>query len=151
VNKAWYLLCYRYGQADRAISNLERLGVTCFSPRVPEIYANKHRVSKNSLVQGDHLFPPYVFVEFNPESIQLSSVQCTPGVSGFVRFGQVLNPVPMKIMDLLLNSGQKGLTETHHTFHQIVQCKDKSQRVLLFLSFMEKVHTGVKIPLHQLR
>lgn len=136
MDKSWYLLRYHYGQANRAIANLERLGVNCFSPQVKK---NSFHQLKTRMTEGEHLFPPYVFVEFNPEEIQFSSVQYTPGVCGFVRFGQALKAVPVKIINMLLSSENDKNNHDRLNISSIIQCKDKSLRTVMFLSLMENI------------
>lgn len=145
MDKPWFLLRYHYGQANRAIANLERLGVNCFSPKVKMHTSGKY---KGRLIDGEHLFPPYVFVEFNPEEIQFSSVQYTPGVSGFVRFGQALKQVPVKVMNMLLTPGALKQFNDNMNIHHIIQCRDKCQRTMMFLSLMENIMSGSSVPFH---
>lgn len=147
MNKSWYLLRYHYGQAERAIMNLEYLGVNCFSPRVKTPYSGKH---KKAGKEGDHLFPPYVFVEFDPESIQYSSVQHTPGVCGFVRFGQTLKEVPVDVITVLLNPMLTEQPGQSPVLNSIFRCQDKSLRTMMFLSLMEKVQNGESLRLRTL-
>ncbi|MEB5889989.1 transcription termination/antitermination NusG family protein [Enterobacter roggenkampii] len=148
MDKSWYLLRYHYGQAERAIANLERIGVHCFSPRVKKHSSGKSRIK---LVEGEHLFPPYVFVEFNPEEIQFSSVQYTPGVYGFVRFGQTLKQIPVKIINMLLTSESAGVNNGRANVFDLIQCRDKQQRTVMFLALMEEIITdGASVRFHLL-
>lgn len=142
MDKAWYLLRYHYGQANRAIANLERIGVNCFSPQMKMSSSEK---CKGKMSNGGHLFPPYVFVEFNPEEIPFSSLQYTPGVCGFVRFGQVLKQVPVKVINMLLASDTVRQHEGNLNIHSIIQCKDKLQRTAMFLSMMENIFNNASI------
>jgi transcription antitermination factor NusG len=149
MKKSWYLLCYRYGHAERAIKNLERLGVQCFSPRTQKTSS----FGKGNQVRGcekEHLFPPYLFVEFDPEDILISSIQCTPGVSGFVRFGQKINPVNDGVMDDLLKASHEANPEINPVMSKIIRCQDKQQRVIMFLSMMTQVVEGGGLTLNYL-
>lgn len=145
MSKSWYLLRYHYGQANRAIENLERLGVNCFSPRMKVHTSGKYQGRLND---GEHLFPPYVFVEFNPEEIQFSSLQYTPGVYGFVRFGQALKQIPEKVMNALLTSGTMTQLNDNINIQHIIQCRDKCQRTMMFLALMENILSGLSVPFH---
>lgn len=148
MDKSWYLLRYHYGQAERAIANLERLGVHCFSPRVKKRSSAKAKVK---CVDGEHLFPPYVFVEFNPEEIQFSSVQYTPGVYGFVRFGQTLKQVPVRVINMLLTSESADVNNGRENVFDLIQCRDKQQRTVMFLALMEEIITdGSSVRFHLL-
>lgn len=147
MKKSWYLLCYRYGHAERAINNLERLGVQCFSPRTQKTLS----LGKGNYVRGcekEHLFPPYLFVEFDPEDILISSIQCTPGVSGFVRFGQKINPISPVVMDDLLRVSDEANPEINPVMSKIIRCPDKQQRINMFLSMITKVADGKKLTLN---
>lgn len=145
MDKSWYLLRYHYGQVNRAIANLERIGVHCFSPQAKMYPSGKY---KGKMTDGGHLFPPYVFVEFNPEEIQFSSVQYTPGVCGFVRFGQVLKQVPVKVINMLLTPGPTWLHDEYLNMQGIIQCKDKHQRTAMFLSMMENIFNNMPVTFH---
>lgn len=148
MNKSWYLLRYHYGQANRAIANLERLGVNCFSPQVKKYSSGKKKLNT---AEGGHLFPPYVFVEFNPEEIHFSSLQYTPGVCGFVRFGQALKEVPVKVINMLLTSEETKKNNDKINMHSLIQCKDKHLRSVMFLSMMEKIIVdGASVIFHTL-
>lgn len=147
MDKSWYLLRYHYGQANRAIMNLERLGVNCFSPQAKMYPSSKYKGEKTD---GEHLFPPYVFVEFNPEEIQFSAVQYTPGVCGFVRFGKVLKQVPVKVINMLLTSGAARQRDDIMNMHSIIQCKDKCQRTVMFLTMMENIFNNTSVIFHPL-
>lgn len=147
MSKLWYLLRYHYGQAERAIMNLEYIGVNCFSPRVKKHYPGMHKKNRN---EGDHLFPPYVFVEFNPEEIQYSSVQYAPGVCGFVRFGQALKAVPADVINMLLTPGQTEQPSQSPLLDNLFRCQDKSLRTMMFLSLVEKIQNGELLRLRPL-
>jgi transcriptional antiterminator RfaH len=86
MSKFWYLLRYHYGMADRAIVNLRALGVNCFSP-CKKLNHKPYRKQGAVKKQLEHIFPPYLFIEFEPEVIPFISIKYTAGVSGFVRFG----------------------------------------------------------------
>ena len=147
MQKSWYLLCYRYGHAERAIKNLERLGVQCFSPRTKKITPSGKRKT-GDCSEKEHMFPPYIFVEFNPEDILISSVQCTPGVNGFVRFGHEIKPISNVIMNDLLKVNNEANAEVNTVISKIIHYPDKQQRAIMFLNLMEKVMSGEGITLN---
>lgn len=146
--KSWYLLCYRYGHGTQAISNLERLGVRCFSPRKKSTSITHPKQIKN-IADKEHLFPPYLFVEFDPGDILFSSIKCTPGVKNFVSFGHQVKPIKHDIIDLLMKneSENKALSDF---MSAVISCKDNIRRVMMFLSLLAQIDNGNQITLNPL-
>lgn len=95
--KQWYLVyCKRGGQA-KAKLNLENQGVHCF---YPEIKVEKIlRGTKQEV--NEPLFPSYMFIQFDPESVQFTSIRSTRGVIDFVRVGRDPAKVPVALIEEL--------------------------------------------------
>lgn len=97
--ESWYLLYCKRGQLLRAKEHLERQDVHCFSPMI----ALEKIVRGKRTQVNEPLFPNYMFIEFNPESIHTTTISATRGVSHFVRFGNQPAIVPLKVIDALQN------------------------------------------------
>lgn len=97
--ESWYLLYCKRGQLLRAKEHLERQDVHCFSPM---IVLEKMVRGKRTQV-SEPLFPNYMFIEFDPESIHTTTISATRGVSHFVRFGNQPAIVPLNVIDALQN------------------------------------------------
>ena len=93
----WYLLYCKRGQIDRAIEHLNRQDVTCMTPMTEmEKIVRGKRITVN-----EALFPNYLFVKFDHNTIHTTTIQSTRGVSHFIRFGQQPAEVPDEIIELL--------------------------------------------------
>ncbi|MDG1496295.1 MAG: transcription/translation regulatory transformer protein RfaH [Porticoccaceae bacterium] len=80
VKDNWFLLQTKSKQESRAVENLERQGVHSFCPMM-----RIEKVSRGSrVVKREALFPGYLFVNFDNESVSSSSIRSTRGVSQFV-------------------------------------------------------------------
>ena len=101
--KSWYLLYCKRGQLLRAMEHLQRQDVTCLTPFI----------SVEKVVQGkrttvdEPLFPNYMFVSFNPETIHTTTISATRGVSHFVRFGALPAVVPEQVIDELMQADRR--------------------------------------------
>ncbi|PIJ50810.1 transcriptional activator RfaH [Erwinia sp. OLTSP20] len=95
--ESWYLLYCKRGQLKRAKEHLERQAVNCLSPMI----------TMDKLVRGkrtqvkEPLFPNYLFIEFDPETIHTTTISATRGVSHFIRFGNNPATVPLDVIDAL--------------------------------------------------
>lgn len=97
--ESWYLLYCKRGQLLRAKDHLERQQVNCFSPMIA-----LEKIVRGKRTQVDEpLFPNYMFIEFDPESIHTTTISATRGVSHFVRFGNQPAIVPQNVITALQN------------------------------------------------
>ena len=89
--KDWYLLYCKRSEQERAVINLDRQGVECYYPQV-----TVQKIVRGKRVEvNDPLFPNYMFVYFDPETISYTTVRSTRGVADFIRQGakpQVVQP-----------------------------------------------------------
>lgn len=96
--ESWYLLYCKRGQLLRAKEHLERQTVKCLTPFI----SIEKVVQGKRTVVSEPLFPNYMFVAFNPESIHTTTISATRGVSHFVRFGSLPAIVPESVINELL-------------------------------------------------
>jgi len=77
------------------------MGITVFIPQVsyrqPRLDRPGHFRNRLEL-----LFPGYLFVCFDYEVHHISKVACSPGMSHFVRFGDLIRPLHNMIVDELM-------------------------------------------------
>ncbi|TDS89562.1 transcription/translation regulatory transformer protein RfaH [Erwinia rhapontici] len=92
--ESWYLLYCKRGQLLRAKEHLERQAVHCLSPMI----ALEKTVRGKRTQVNEPLFPNYLFIEFDPESIHTTTISATRGVSHFVRFGNQPATVPLDVI-----------------------------------------------------
>ncbi|MFU9137492.1 transcription/translation regulatory transformer protein RfaH [Erwinia tasmaniensis] len=95
--ESWYLLYCKRGQLLRAKEHLERQAVHCLSPMI----ALEKLVRGKRTQVNEPLFPNYLFIEFDPESIHTTTISATRGVSHFVRFGAQPATVPQDVITAL--------------------------------------------------
>ncbi|KQN60321.1 transcription/translation regulatory transformer protein RfaH [Erwinia sp. E602] len=95
--ESWYLLYCKRGQLLRAKEHLERQAVHCLSPMIAMEKTVRGKVTEVS----EPLFPNYLFIEFDPESIHTTTISATRGVSHFIRFGNQPAQVPVGVIEAL--------------------------------------------------
>jgi transcriptional antiterminator RfaH len=95
--KGWFLVQTKPQQETRALENLQQQGVAAFCPQVfvEKLSRGKRKVSK------EVLFPSYLFVEFDQETISALSINYTRGVSRIISFGNSLSQVPDQLISQL--------------------------------------------------
>lgn len=96
--ESWYLLYCKRGQLLRAKEHLERQQVNCLTPMI----TLEKMVRGRRTPVSEPLFPNYMFIEFDPESIHTTTISATRGVSHFVRFGNRLATVQPEVIKQLM-------------------------------------------------
>ena len=93
----WFLLQTKSRQEGRAVENLARQGIHSFCPRI-----NIEKILRGRRVVVDEaLFPGYLFVSFNQQSVSATSVRSTRGVSNFVSCAGAPVLVPLELIESL--------------------------------------------------
>ncbi|MTD29304.1 transcription/translation regulatory transformer protein RfaH [Erwinia sorbitola] len=106
--ESWYLLYCKRGQLLRAKEHLERQAVHCLSPMI----ALEKMVRGKRTRVNEPLFPNYLFIEFDPESIHTTTISATRGVSHFVRFGNQPATVPLDVIVALQSDPTEAVTDS---------------------------------------
>lgn len=95
--ESWFLLQTKSKQENRAVENLERQGVDSFCPMI-----RVEKLSRGSrVVKQEALFPGYLFVHFDQESVSSTTVRSTRGVSHFVTSAGAPVKVPESLISQL--------------------------------------------------
>lgn len=105
--ESWYLLYCKRGQILRAQEHLERQEVNCLTPMIK---IEKIVRGKRTAVD-EPLFPNYMFVKFDPETIHTTTINSTRGVSHFVRFGSLPATVPGDVIEQLISHTPENITD----------------------------------------
>lgn len=94
---SWFLVQTKPQQETRALENLQQQGVNAFCPQVlvEKLSRGKRKVS------NEVLFPNYLFVEIDQESVSALSINYTRGVNRIVSFGNRLSQVPKQLISQL--------------------------------------------------
>jgi transcriptional antiterminator RfaH len=93
----WFAVQAKPRQERIAEQNLQRQGFVTYLPRI-----RVRKRQRNKWVDAvEPLFPRYLFIHVNPDQDSLAPVRSTLGVSGLVRFGQLLRPVPSAVIDYI--------------------------------------------------
>lgn len=146
----WYAVRVRSNFEKIASNALHQLGYEGFTP----FYRTKRRWSDRTKVIEAPLFPGYVFCRFDPER-RLPILQTT-GVVSIVSFGKE----PAAVDESELDAIRRAMIDGRHVqpwpylkvgrrvrllggaFHgaegQLVQLKDKRQRVVLSISLLQR-------------
>lgn len=92
--KGWFLVHTKPRQESRALENLLQQGINAFYPQVfvEKLTRGRRKVTKEAL------FPSYLFVEFDQETISTQSVNFTRGVNRIVSFSNTPSRVPEKLI-----------------------------------------------------
>jgi transcriptional antiterminator RfaH len=93
--ESWFLLQTKPRQEIRAVENLERQGVVSFRPQIPV-----EKLSRGKRIQVQEvLFPGYLFISFNYQTITSTTIRSTRGVSHFVTSSGSPVHVPQQLID----------------------------------------------------
>lgn len=94
MSRHWYVIRTNPQSEHIAATSLEREGLELFFPRV-----------RRTLPRDDcrlvPLFPGYLFLRYDVNKKDRLPVQRLPGISGWVRFGGVVPPVPDEVVSEL--------------------------------------------------
>jgi transcriptional antiterminator RfaH len=151
-------------QEDRALENLERQGFEVYLPKIP--VPKRLRGLWSQVIEP--LFPGYLFLHANPNQVSLSPVRSTFGVSGLVRFGQRIAPVPDDIIDYLRAREREGadgnileelpfspgdkvdvVTGSFAGLSAIYQMAKGADRALVLVSMLGR-QNSVMVPIHDI-
>ena len=106
--ESWFLLQTKSKQENRAVENLERQGVDSFCPMI-----RVEKLSRGSrVVKQEALFPGYLFVHFDQESVSSTTVRSTRGVSHFVTSAGAPVKVPESLISQLMQRTDPDNEET---------------------------------------
>jgi transcriptional antiterminator RfaH len=93
----WYAVQAKPRQELIAEQNLQRQGFVTYLPRI-----RLRKRKRNKWVDAvEPLFPRYLFIQVDPDQDSLAPVRSTLGVAKLVRFGQLLRPVPVAVIDYI--------------------------------------------------
>jgi transcriptional antiterminator RfaH len=110
-SKRWYVLRSKSRREGYAQEQLLRRGVETFLPRILE-----PAPLRDVPVVGP-LFPGYLFARIDLGA-QYNSVIWSPGVRGFVAFGEVPAPVDAAVVEFLqMRCGREGVVRAERRFN----------------------------------
>lgn len=99
----WYLACHKTGKqnAFKAQMFLAHLNVAVF---IPQIYSYRARADRPGQFKRsmEPLFPGYMFICFDPETIHTSKIAKCPGVNYLVRFSNTIIPVNDAVIEEIM-------------------------------------------------
>lgn len=106
----WFVVRSKFRKEELAAKNLERRGVEAFYPRIREPVG-----CTNDWVMAP-LFPGYLFVGVVLEAAY-HTVIWTPGIKGFVSFGEIPTAIAPGIINFLRQrTGSDGVIRSDRTF-----------------------------------
>jgi transcriptional antiterminator RfaH len=131
-DREWFVIRTKPRKEDVAVLNLERRGISTFCPRIlePIGWTNNWAVAP--------LFPGYLFVEIQLQA-SYHAVTWTPGVKGFVAFGEVPSPVPCEVVRFLWDeSGDDGIIRPANNFRRGERVRVKRGPLAGLVGIIEK-------------
>lgn len=99
--REWYLVCCKRGKIRRAEESFLMHGIRAFCPVIKSEKVRNDK-KKGVRIKLEPMFPPYLFVEFDPLETSISKINSIPGVNRIVRFGNVIKPVPNDVVSKLM-------------------------------------------------
>lgn len=146
---------------DKAAFHLHRQGYRVFLPK--HLKRRKHARRVDWVPRP--LFPRYLFVALDPETVRWWSIRSTVGVSDLVRFGIHPAAVPAGIVEeIMARQDDKGLVKTHggcgfkagewvriidgplSDLEGLFECATDEERVIILLDLMGR-QVKVRVPL----
>lgn len=100
----WFAVHTKPRQERLAETNLQNQQFRTYLPLV--VVAKRRRGKWVDVVEP--LFPRYLFIQMNPVEASIAPIRSTIGVSGIVRFGNTLKPVPNSVIGFLKHSEDPG-------------------------------------------
>lgn len=156
----WYVVHTKPRQEKVAEENLTHQGYRCFLPLGRQWRKRRGR----RYLSTEPFFPRYLFVRLNLGETNIGPIRSTLGVTGLVRFGKHILPVPETFMESLksqtdtegvigqdppdFKAGQMVLIEEGVLtgYRAIFQAKSGEERALLLLSLLGS-QSQVEVPL----
>jgi transcriptional antiterminator RfaH len=106
----WFVVRTKSRKEDQALRSLERRGISAFCPRILEPVG-----WTNDWVTVP-LFPGYLFVDIVLHA-SYHAVSWSPGVKGFVSFGEIPMPIGSAVVNFLRDqTGADGVIRPDRTF-----------------------------------
>lgn len=115
----WFAVRTKPRQEKLALENLQRQG---FETYLPMIELRKRRRNKWVDVV-EPLFPSYAFVRVDPDQTNIAPIRSTLGVTGMVKFGTALTPIPDKVIGFLKKT--EDAAGHHHSNKPLFQRGEK--------------------------
>lgn len=156
----WYVVQTKSKKELLAEQNLIRQGYSCFLPFFKQW---RKRRGKRYLAT-EPFFPCYLFVQLDLGEINIAPIRSTLGVTGLVRFGESIQPIPRTFLKSLKNQaniegvinqeppdfqvGQKVLIQEGALagYRAIFQAKSGAERAHLLLNMLGR-QSWVEVPL----
>lgn len=93
----WFAVRTKSRQETLALENLQRQGYETYLPLIQL----KKRKRNKWVDVVEPLFPCYEFVHVDLDATDIAPIRSTLGVTGLVRFGSVLTPIPDSVIEYL--------------------------------------------------
>ncbi|WP_185960707.1 transcription/translation regulatory transformer protein RfaH [Aliidiomarina halalkaliphila] len=101
---AWYVLHCKARQEERAKANLEQQGFRTLCP----MFTHQKRIAGKRKLVREALFPNYIFIQSEPEQLNINALRSTRGVRTIVRFGNHIATVPESIIEHFEQSAEQA-------------------------------------------
>ncbi len=157
----WYAIQTQPNAEIKAVLNLRRQGFDVYFPR----YTKRRRHARRMETVVRPVFPGYVFVRMDVETMRWRAVQSTFGVRRLVSFGELPAPIPIGIVEMLLGrETENGLIVLDRAikfkrgqvveimdgpfaeYSALFETMDDKKRVILLLDLMGR-QVRVRVPL----
>ncbi|HBP4890786.1 TPA: transcriptional regulator [Pseudomonas aeruginosa] len=146
----WYLLEHNSKQYQWVSSEISKLGVDFFNPKMISLRIRKDRPSTRKVEK--QLFPGYLLLRLDPEEVHTSKITSIEGAHRFVRFGEELAVISEKVIQGLMgmellridrtlsNTDVRNLPQdVMKTLYLIAEKRSEQERKSLLLSLLKEM------------
>ncbi len=158
--RQWFVVNTKTHEEKKAMTNLNQQGFNTYLPR----YKKFRRHARRTDIIMAPLFPKYLFVEFDLDMENWSSINSTYGVSKLIKFGSTPTPIPQKLINgiraredaegmvsinrfLNIKKGEEITVKSgvFNDYRGIFECQNDDARVIILLNLMGRF-VRVRIP-----
>ena len=159
MNK-WYVVNTKTREEPKALFNLKQQGFNSYLPQHRKV--RRHARRTDTVLAP--LFPKYLFVEFDMNVKNWSTINSTIGVITLIKFGALPTPVPSELIDeirtredaegmislsknIKLKSGDKvNIVAGAFSEHSgVFECQSDDERIIILLNLMGR-DVRVRLP-----
>jgi transcriptional antiterminator RfaH len=149
---SWFVIHTKPNEEKKALANLTNQNFACYMPMYSKEKINKSKIK----IAPSPLFPRYLFIEINDESIQknIGLIRSTLGVHQLLKIGEKPIKIDTKIITELKEVENDRARQIKKYFEQgetvqiqsgtfkgikaIFECEDINERAILFFELMQK-------------
>ena len=158
--KQWFVVNTKAREEAKALFHIKRQSFNAYLPQYKKIRRHARRTDKVLAP----LFPKYLFVEFDLDMENWSTINSTIGVSTLIKFGSLPTPIPAELVreirtredsegmislnkDLKIKLGDEVniIAGAFNNHSGIFECQNDDERIVILLNLMGR-NVRVRLP-----